>query len=1129
MLNRSRLFVIFLLIFFCSAAGFAIAIDTSFSAADARVLTGIGGFADGRKVLVQPDGKVLVAGNTFAFGDFKVVRFNPDGSLDTSFDGDGLVTLTMGIQSSTLLGAALQSDGKILLVGDARGSNATGSDFGVARLLPNGTLDTNFGNGGRVITPFVDNSSDYAADVAVQPDGRIVVSGQSSGAFAVVRYTQDGSLDATFSGGKVTTSFGAGGAVPGGLVLQPDGKIVIGGAVQVDALLGQVTEFALARYNADGVLDSTFDGDGKLLTSADSFAACNDLVLQSDGKLIAVGRAILNGSPSITRFVMFRFDTTGALDSSFGTGGVVKTLVGGRNGGANSAILQPDGRVVLAGQLAFPDPSGANNDFGLIRYNVDGSLDPSFGRNGSVITSVAVDDNAKTLALLPDGKLIVAGGAAGVGGGPSLALVRYQPNGALDQSFGRKVPGRITAVIRGAVDEAASVLVQPDGKIIVAGRSRATNRYYFSLARFNADGMLDAAFGDNGTVYTKIGTGDSDGEGRAVALQSDGKIVVVGRLFDANNTGGNESLYYFAAARYNPDGSLDNSFDGDGITIVSAPNEDNQAYAVAIQSDGKIVIGGYFDTLPGLQRTNILAVVRLNQDGSLDNSFDLDGIVTTDVTGELDTAYAVLVQPDGKILVGGSTGLDPSSFYVLIRYNSDGTLDGTFGTGGIMSTLPGGQFTGIRSLALQPDGRILAAASARLSGQNDFAVVRFNPNGSIDSSFGVNGRFSLSMGGNSADFATAMVLLPSGKMIAVGNTTAAANPDIALVGINSNGTVDTTFGTNGVFVTDYAPLGNSGETATAAVLGPGGALFVAGSLSVGSSGTRRDYLLAKYRIAPKTSFDFDGDGRTDIGIFRPSTGEWFHIRSSDLSVRGTQFGNSEDKIVPGDYDGDGRTDVAVWRPSTGAWYILPSSTSVYYGVSFGSPNDIPSPGDFDGDGKTDLAVFRPSDGNWYFLNSTTGFSAIHFGADGDLPVVGDYDGDGRADIGIYRTVGTDGSGIWYLNRSTAGLLGISFGAATDKPVVGDFTGDGKADITVWRPSNGVWYGLRSEDGSFTASQFGIATDIPAAGDYDGDGKSDLAVFRPSTGTWFVQATTAGFIAQPFGASADRPVPAAFVP
>jgi hypothetical protein len=276
--------------------------------------------------------------------------------------------------------------------------------------------------------------------------------------------------------------------------------------------------------------------------------------------------------------------------------------------------------------------------------------------------------------------------------------------------------------------------------------------------------------------------------------------------------------------------------------------------------------------------------------------------------------------------------------------------------------------------------------------------------------------------------------------------------------------------------------------------------------------------------ATHTPFDFDGDGKTDLSIFRPSAGEWWYQQSSNNTVSAAQFGTSTDRITPGDFTGDGKTDLAVFRPSTGEWFVLRSEDSSFYSFPFGTNGDIPVVKDFDADNKADAAVFRPSNSTWYINKSTGGSQITQFGASGDVPVAADYDADGKADIAIYRPT----TGEWWLNRTTAGNITFQFGNASDKTVQGDYTGDGKADVALFRPSTGEWFVLRSEDQSYYSFQFGTSTDVPTPGDYDGDNKFDAAVFRPSGSTWYVNRSTAGTLIQAFGIAGDKPVPNAFV-
>jgi hypothetical protein len=276
-------------------------------------------------------------------------------------------------------------------------------------------------------------------------------------------------------------------------------------------------------------------------------------------------------------------------------------------------------------------------------------------------------------------------------------------------------------------------------------------------------------------------------------------------------------------------------------------------------------------------------------------------------------------------------------------------------------------------------------------------------------------------------------------------------------------------------------------------------------------------------LEPRGSFasraDFDGDGKSDVTVFRPSNGIWYSDRSTS-GFNFFTFGQSGDKLVSADYDGDGKTDAAVFRG--GIWHRLRSATNTFDSVSFGVATDIPAVADFDGDGRADTAVFRPASGTWFRQGSADGaFSAVQFGQNGDVPTAADYDGDGKADINVFRPL----NGVWYrLNSRDNSFYAVQFGGGGDKAVSGDFDGDGKADIAVFRPSNGVWYILRSSDGSFYGQGFGASTDTPTPADYDGDGKTDVSVFR--AGTWYrMNSGNNSFAAVGFGTNVDIPAQA----
>jgi uncharacterized repeat protein (TIGR03803 family) len=295
-------------------------------------------------------------------------------------------------------------------------------------------------------------------------------------------------------------------------------------------------------------------------------------------------------------------------------------------------------------------------------------------------------------------------------------------------------------------------------------------------------------------------------------------------------------------------------------------------------------------------------------------------------------------------------------------------------------------------------------------------------------------------------------------------------------------------------------------------------------------------------------WDYDGDGRTDLGVWRQDTGTWYTRPAagpaSAASAQNWGAGWLDDRPVPGDYDGDRRSDLAVWRPGTGMWHVLLSSTAfqTQIGVQWGAEwaDDVPVPADYDGDGRTDIAVWRAGTGSWYVTTSSSHFTAWFsvqwgLGTLGDRPVTGDYDGDGRADIAIWRP----STGVWHVllshlsySRQYSFVRQWGLGSLGDHPLVADYDGDGASDMGVWRSANGWWFLLPSHGGfnpgyAQAITNWGLVGDTPLAGDYDGDGRTDLALWRPSTGEWYIRPTTTGLelkLRWGSGAAGDVPLP-----
>ncbi len=675
--------------------------------------TGNDGLLD---VALQSDGKIVVAGEIE--GDFFVARLNANGSLDTTFDTDGITTTNTAtarrhFPSNGAHAVTVQSDGKIVAAG--RGDD----DFVVVRYNTNGSLDTTFDTDG-ITTTNTGTSRDGAHAVAVQSDGNIVAAGVSQGDFAMVRYTTDGSLDTTFDTDGITTTNTAQSFIASGaraVTVQSNGKIV--------AVGGGDRAIVVVRYNTDGSLDTTFDTDGITTTtsvSGDDSVEGNAMALQSDGKIVAAGA--LDGD-----FAMVRYNTDGSLDTTFDTDGITTTNINPESYDfATAMALQSDGKIVVAGEYRTGGAAGGR--LALVRYNTDGSLDTTFDTDGITTTNTAGPFRiygVGGVAVQSDDKIVVAAGAG------DWVVARYSSNGSLDTTF--DTDGITTTDIDRigvGTESADAVAVQSDGRIIVAGSSKGD----FAMVRYNTDGSLDTTFDTDGITTTNT-VGSSLGHGaRAVAVQSDGKIVAAG------TSDGDD----FVVVRYNIDGSLDTTFDTDGITTTDiGTSSADGAFAVAVQSDGKIVAAGISD--------GDFAMVRYNIDGSLDITFDTDGIATIDTAAtslsmvqQIYAIHDVTVQSDGKIVAFGRAhgtsiaGLTDYRDGLIVRFTANGSLDTTFDTDGIATTEirqeQSSFFTSpvLSRMGRQFDGKFVLVGSSQLP--NDFAVARFNADGSLDTTFG---------------------------------------------------------------------------------------------------------------------------------------------------------------------------------------------------------------------------------------------------------------------------------------------------------------------------------------------------------------------------------------------------------
>ena len=752
------------------------------------------------------------------------------GDFDPSFGVGGKVTTEFrdGMTTSVVARAtALQADGKIVAAGEG----------GIARYMPNGSIDVTFGVGGRVEYPY------GARSVAIQRDGKIVVGGgigqYTSDDFVVSRYLSNGMPDTAFDGdGHVLTDFGSTFEAVRDVAIQANGRIVAVGYSN--------DSIAIARYTTTGAFDTTFDGDGRFLRrfGTHRWDAANAVALQADGRIVVTGISHVDSSFNFTNYDYFvmRLNPGGSLDRTFGSVGFVNTNFGNASYSydeARNVAIQSDGRIVVTGLSQF----GFASYVAVARYNTDGSPDFGFSQWGYKLLPTSTVTNGQNpggeVAIVqPDGKLLTS---------TNGWIQRINTDGSNDNSF----------FVGG---ELKSALLQPDGKLVVSG----TFQGWFGVVRTDAAGVKDATFSADGIAVTDFGPALDEAGG--ATLQPDGRIVVVGT-----------SQRSFAVARYNSTGTLDTTFSLDGRSVINFGDDTFTAFAtdVTVQPDGKTVIVGTVIRIENQSSISHLAIVRLNPDGSLDTTFGGSGKILTDLGG-YGGANAVALQSDGRIVVGG---FGDGGYFTIVRYLPNGTLDSSFSGDGKQSLVSGYYGSRINDLAILPDGRILAVGDHYTSNGSWPMMIRLMPNGAYDRSFGTNGRRIDSTG--SQRTANEVAILSDGSFLVAGNSTEKVNGSetnkmaVSKYDISGNGKFFTAAETI-IYASDSTPF-EQRQTSSflrSMIIQPDGRIVLAGSSYAGMT-------LIRLNSSGERDTSFNGDGRV-TALIGPASNPYQDYRGADL-------------------------------------------------------------------------------------------------------------------------------------------------------------------------------------------------------------------------------------------------------
>ncbi|WP_264520664.1 T9SS type A sorting domain-containing protein [Flavobacterium sp. N1994] len=797
-------------------------LDLSFNPPNAIYGNGQGADAGIVCTALQTDGKIIIGGSFTTYNGTvcnNIGRLNSDGSLDTSFNlgGTGL--------NGAVTSIALQSDGKIIIAGAFNVYNNLSSCPGITRLNTDGSIDTTFSVGNGPGTGMI-------SSLKIQSDGKIIACGNfrdfNNGSIRndIVRLNSNGTVDPSFTSGSVVNGDDI--QYITSCCVQGDGKIVIAG--NFTSYIGN-TCYGIARLNIDGSFDSTFNTGTGITTATGMYSnVVNQIGLQTNGKIIICGQfPYYNG---YARKGIASINTDGSIDTTFNCGE-------GTDGSVDYLSIESNAKIIISGSFSSYNGYSMSNS---ARLNADGSLDGNFNTGTPGLHFVSSN-------TLNDGKIIICN--VFIQSWNTKSIARLNNDGSLDTTFNP---------LLGTDNIVNTTLIQNNGKIVIGGNFKYYNGSMINrVARLNNEGSLDTAFnpgiGPNNSVFTS-------------AIQNDGKIIIGGIFTSVNGIVNNR------IARLNTDGSLDTTFNtglgaNQSFVIVNQVSQTTPSInTIAIQLDGKIIIGGRFISFNNTAQKNY--IVRLNVDGTIDSTFN-SGNIGLDSTA-ITVIKNITIQNDGKIiLVGDFSSYNGVTRNHIVRINTDGTLDSTFnpgtGTNGI-----------IYSTTLQSDGKIIIVGNfTSYNGVAKKYITRLNTDGTLDSTFNT--------GLIGANYGITIATLQNDGKIVIGGSFTTFNlvSKNHIVRLNTDGSLDATFdvgnGTGSYFISDPSPICFALQT--------DGKIIVVGNFtsynniarfgiarinSQGSLSVNEDYLKSNFTIYPnptssKVYFDNSKDNFKEVVFY----------------------------------------------------------------------------------------------------------------------------------------------------------------------------------------------------------------------------------------------------------------------